>query len=316
MPTVRPGQFGTVARVERLSAADLGQSDVAFFFQSGGPKTVYVHAHLPDDPRDYEVELHVDVLAPTDVTMTSRTGSVGIGNVNNLVSVYFGQFPREKGIEWSATLTAPEGVEGDVCAVQLTRTLLQARSAHTRRVRFQGTRGDWLLDDECPYTAAAGAQPLHPVSAGRTITFGDEDSPAVPANQLHGVNRVIDDEEYRTFVMFKPSGDAIFVPLAELRWGWAITASRSDADADEGVNMPPWSATPVPPEQARGWRFERRTAAQNPAGAPTSEFPEWTQSAQYYDDAERRWYDSPTGEEVTTPFASAAAPSGGSGHAP
>ncbi len=247
-------QSTTAGTRTELNASDLQGVNLDFYWIAGGTQTVQVAATVRGSQLTAQVT-HT-VLTPTSVSMTSVTGSVGVGATgfpgDPPMSLYYGQSPTV-GIQWTCTATAPAGGDGVIAATQL-------NNSNRRRTQNSGTSqanssgGVYMLDTTVPYSAAV------PVTASASATWTSNDSPSTPLTsnlQEKSVNDL-----FRLYFMYKPAGaDSIWVTLMRLDWHWAGRTSRVGAPGSAGnVWTPPTGVS----------------SDVNPSGVASTELPTWT----------------------------------------
>ncbi|HEX7150387.1 MAG TPA: hypothetical protein VF618_02790 [Thermoanaerobaculia bacterium] len=229
------------------------------------------------------------VLAPTAVTMTTITHTVGVRNILTMLGrrlhLHFGHERYGKaGIRWACQATAPALRGGRIACTQLAR-LHRVRHLQDGS-RSQFTSGDeYVLDEVVHYDVGAEPdvecpdvreEPLNDedvddddgeeedpvtsvaIDAGQQGALAGEDSPGTlllteDATQV----RCEIDEAFRTYLCFKSAAaGSIWVTLALLEWDWRGTAERRNT--------------------AQVWHLLDRDNSVNPLGQPSRALPTWT----------------------------------------
>jgi hypothetical protein len=240
--------------VTPLADADKNGTTVNFFWIAGGSKTVQVNATVDGTPKSASVT--VNVLAPTNVTMTSVTGDIGVGPTgwpgDPPMNLYYGKSPKV-GIQWTCTAKAPAGGDGEIAGTQLSNSD-RKRTSNAGVVESNGSGGTYMLDTTVPYSSSV------PITAGASTTWSSNDSPSTPLTPNLSKKSVND--LFRMYFMYKPAGaDSIWVTLMRLDWDWAGRTTRVGAHGGAGNN---WTAA------------ASVSSNKDPSGTATSELPTWT----------------------------------------
>jgi hypothetical protein len=238
-----------------LAAGDLSGATVDFYWIDRGSKTVQVAATVRGASQSASVT--VNVLVPTDVTMTSVTGTVAVSNPGfpgSGLELHFGT-NATPGITWTFSAKAPAGGSGEIAGTQLDAPTHQ-RTLNSGVVQKRNPAGAMLLDTNVPYAASV------PIAAGAAATWTSSDTPGLPLSAT--LQSVTGRARFETYFMYKPAGaDSIWVTIGRLDWSWTGTTARAGAPASPANN---WGA-PTATSPAAG---------ANPAGAPSTQLPTWT----------------------------------------
>ncbi|MCC6536115.1 MAG: carboxypeptidase regulatory-like domain-containing protein [Bryobacterales bacterium] len=231
-----------------VTAADLQAPTIDFHWIAGGSHVVQASAQVAGATLTATVTF--TILAPTDLSMTSVTGAVGVGNPGfpgSGTELHFGT-NATPGITWTFTAKAPAGGAGQIAGTQLANTLrLRTDPTAVPPLQTFSSGGAWMLDNTVPYAAAVA------IAAGASATWTSDDTPGTPLTAPY-VQRSVTDS-FQIYFMYQSSeADSIWVTLGLLTWNW-----NGQADLAAGV----WSLT-----------SSGRTA--NPAGAASTALPVWT----------------------------------------
>ena len=221
----------TFAAVTNLSPSDLRQSSIAFYWVNGGDGrevsyTVTVNGQI------YSAKTTFNVKRPT-AALTTTTGSVTISDAWGELAMSFG-VRATPGITFSCSVT---GFPGSGAWYQVVNYTVR---------RYQENGGDW-------YTLSGSdvCDPLFPYPGGETTT----DSPLASLSEDIQERCVCD--ELSMYLMYKPTGTAIWVPLRKVDWDWSGHATRSGDT----------------------WTLQSSSHATNPASANCTIPPTWSGNA-------------------------------------
>jgi len=236
-----------------LAVGDKQQNNLTFYWISGGLKVVQVSATVGG--RNLLTLVSFNVFAPANVTCTSETGDVAVGNPgfpDADLELHYGT-NITSGIEWTCKAKAREGGSGQIAATQLTNKN-HTRTTNAGENQTLGTEGDWQLDNTVPYDSAV------PILAGASATWTSDDSPGTPLTD--GLSKKGADQKFRLYFMYKPDGiDSIWVTLQRLDWNWGGKTTRVGAPEGAGNNWnQPTDVDDTP----------------DPDGADSTELPTWT----------------------------------------
>jgi hypothetical protein len=237
-----------------LTATDLQGTNLDFHWIKGSSQTITVAATVRGSRLTAQVT--ENILAPTDVRMTSVTGDVGVGPTgwpgDPPMNLYYGKSPKV-GIQWSCTATTPAGGDGEIAGTQLNNSD-RKRTTNARVTQSNDSGGTYMLDTTVPYSASVS------ITAGTSATWTSNDSPSTPLTSDLRKKSVKD--LFRMYFMYKPAGaDSIWVTLMRLDWHWAGETTRVGAPSGTGNS---WTA-------ATGLGRDK-----DPSGTATTELPTWT----------------------------------------
>jgi hypothetical protein len=245
-------QSSTVATRTDLAAADLQGTNLDFYWIAGGTQAIQVSATAAGNALTASVTHHV--LVPTAVRMTSVTGHVGVGPTgwagDPPMNLYYGKSPRV-GIQWTCKATAPAGGAGQIAATQTTKSARTATS-NAGATQSNDTGGTFMLDTTVPYNSAIR------IAAGARATWSSNDSPS--SGLTADYQKETADDFFRTYFMYKPDGDSIWVTLMRLDWHWAGATTRVGAPGGASNHWNPVTGA---------------SSDTNPSGSATTELPLW-----------------------------------------
>jgi hypothetical protein len=238
--------------VSELSAPYRRSLQITFYWIAGGGQMVEVKARAGDTA--LVANVHYDVLAPSNVSMTSTTGAVGVG-FNKIpdtpwLALYYGT-QNQVGIKWTCKATAPKGGAGEFGLIQLVKRLNELIDNRGKPKIISDAQ--YALDTWVPYN-------------GLSIDVGDGKAEFLVANDNPDVELTADfskasvNESFRTYFMYRSRGDSIWVTLMRLDWHWAAETTRVGA---------PGSADNI-------WDPPRNVSTDtNPTGVQSTELPTW-----------------------------------------
>jgi Carboxypeptidase regulatory-like domain len=237
-----------------LSSGDMESENVALYWIGGGNKTVQVSASV-DGVSQLPFAANINVLAPTDIKMSSETGKLDkfMSAVHGQLLLGYGDVsPGAKhGIDFKCAATGPAGGEGQIAGTQLAsvdRSMTQNNDA----VRKFSTDASFQVDTTVPYDTAK------PIRAGTGAKWDASDSPG--ANLRPEIKRRSMNDKFRMYFMYRPGGaDSIWVTLARLDWDVAGATTRTGDPSANNWSQP----TDV-------------SATLNPTGVASTELPVWT----------------------------------------
>ncbi len=222
------------------------QPNLDFYWIAGVPQTVQVVATVRGTRLTAQVTHNV--LAPTSVSMTSKTAHVEVGDPGAIANppaltppyLFYGvdisvnlannlKNPMgswQFGINLSCEATAPLGGDGEIAVTQLVQFDLE-KTPNSGPTQTASSNGTFWLDTQVPY-----ANP-DPITAGNRAICSNGD---VPTMQLIATLRKASVKDFfRTYFMYKPAGaDSIWVTLMRLDWHWAGETTRVGAPAGTG----------------------------------------------------------------------------------
>ena len=153
-----------------LTSTDLQTATIDFHWIDGGKKGVQVSAQVAGVALTAAVTFNV--LAPTNVSMTSKTGGVYVSpGLNNpdAVQLHFGSGQRvegviELGIEFTFKATAPHNGKGEIAGFQLV-TISRSLTLNNGSILFN-THTSWSLNTTFPYGSVT-----NPIDADDSATW-------------------------------------------------------------------------------------------------------------------------------------------------
>ncbi len=196
------------AAVTNLSSSDLQQSSIAFYWVDGGngrevTYTVTVNEQI------YSAKTTFNVKRPT-ATLTTTTGSVTISDAWGALEMCFG-IPAAPGITFTRTVTEPPGFSGGSVAWFQRVPSTYRRKQDNDEVWWRRS-GISVCDSHFPF-------PGHPLNPDIC-----EDSPGTVLTPYEQRRTVSD--SFSMYVMYKPTGTAIWVPLRKVDWNWSGECHR------------------------------------------------------------------------------------------
>jgi hypothetical protein len=240
------GYEGTADRaaVSRLTADDLSQPKISFFWVNPGERRV-VRAKIRTKTGTQETFAETfDVKGPRVKSFTGTPGKNRLFNDRGGMTLQNGTPGVAPGVHWKWEIVLPSGHDGfikDLQTVQVSRLqvqLLQPGGTKTRQlawkhpnktephVQLDGTADDKPVD-EPQYTSGLHEEKR---KAGTTFAGRASDSPGTDLPSLATTVSVSDQFVY--YLMFKPDlanpQDAIWVPVARARWSWKVMARQRD----------------------------------------------------------------------------------------
>jgi hypothetical protein len=237
-------------------------NSVEFFWIEGGTFDVTVTASWSG--RDYSKTFTVKVLAPERVTMFGKAGAVGQHwhppGPRAGLWVEYGDRTGQQGMTWTFSAHLP--ADGRIGAVQLVN-FADARAAKGLS-QNRTSDGKWVLDTRCPYSDQKASdldvesKYVAWDSPGYCVwAVNPDEDPPMP-RRLNFVKSIF---AARTYFIYQPSGDSIWVALGRLEWGVS------------------WEATGEGPN----WRVRMLAQKRDPVGIESAELPTWS----------RNWTDIP-----------------------
>jgi len=253
-----------------LTSTDLQTATIDFHWIDGGKKGVQVSAQVAGVALTASVTFNV--LPPTDVSMTSKTGGVYVGHGDNAdaIQLYLGSGERgvdgviEPGIQFNFKATAPPNGKGKIAGFQLV-TISRSLTLNNGSILFN-THTSWSLNTTFPYGSVT-----NPIDADDSATWHHtnkhareeypmSDSPGIILEEAWSYFDI--DDHYQTWFMYKHiDKDSIWVPLGVLEWSWEASTSRNQGHGNS-------------------WRVPIiGHVPKDPSGALTTALPLWSQNA-------------------------------------
>ena len=254
--TVKSYTTGRASHIDMLSDTDLQAKEILFYWRASTGSSAVVTVQGTVGGKQLKATAKLEALAPTNVSMRSRTTTVRFGATPNFrQALSFGNdaAPDSVGIAFTFSAQAPRGGDGEIAGAQLisSRTCYTDIEAPPDAVPTCQGNPAFLLDNSFPV-----ADSIH-VSGGGSGTWTNNDSPQSGTQPFE--RTLSRSDGFRTYLVYKPSGaDSIWVSLGRLDWSWAGSARR-EGDGRRarwiGPLQPAWTA--------------------NPVGSATSELPQW-----------------------------------------
>jgi hypothetical protein len=240
---------------EDIARGDLFKQNLEFYWSAGGPTVISVVGTV-NGVRECAIALF-NVQSPSLDSFTSTTWPVQVIVVTNREekdTPYLrcgANLDDSPGIVWWVKVTPPAGGDGEIEFVQTLQMRWERSGKSTQRI----TISEWWLDGEVPYGGVKTSPPYAVVATVQTPRVGNADTPGPSLDP--GFVSYECTMSFTVYLMFKPRGDAIWVPLGKLDWGWNGMATSTD-------NGDTWA------KKSGDHRVN------NPTGVPTNEFPMWT----------------------------------------
>lgn len=224
----------TKAEVTHLSTEDRQQTNVYCYWYRGGADWE-VRCTVTVGGVQYEGHTTFDVKRPT-ATLTTTTGSVSINDSSGHREMSFGLVGGTPGIAFWGSVTPPEGFSGGSTAYfQVYDTVLRRRQRSSDGV-WERLTGGSVCDTWCPYPS---------------MGLYADDTPGTVLQTTWSHKTLSDSASM--YLMYKPSGTAIWVPLRKVVWSWWGSCHRTDElnnwsldssghSADPSVN---WTSEPI-----------------------------------------------------------------------
>jgi hypothetical protein len=226
------------AEVTALSRVDLASNDLAFYWVDGGERRVVTFTAFADGV-SASASVTFNVKRPT-AAINIKTGSVSTNPTWGPDTLSFGS-PAMPGISLCCTVEEPAGFTGGGTQwVQVIDHIARAVEYDDGSWRF--LMGENVCDTNYPYLAdsSANASPL--------LQILDDCRGVMVEDSISSTER------YSMFLMYKPTGAAIWVPLKKIDWNWSGQAYKSDT----------------------GWILDNCTYLTNPESADCITLPTWS----------------------------------------
>ena len=247
-----------------FDTADLKKQTIDFYWiqdSKGSPMDVRVDAVFPvkashcnnsctgaeDEWGAADAESKADVVAPTGVSLSSKTGQVLVSedpSLGCIPALHFGFYGTDtcpgaptgpNGIRWTFRATAPKGGAGDIDATQLierddARTPFPGPGSNPAPPI--GTHGQSLLDQCLRY--GNDDDKHEPIAESASATYTNGDSPDLPLSP--DWKTLNDTDTFSLYFVYKPSDEGglsaassranIWIPLGLLHWNWKGNATN------------------------------------------------------------------------------------------
>lgn len=245
------------AKPTDLEPADLQGVNLDFYWIKGGNETVQAAATVRGTRLTASVSYKV--LAPTNLSMTSVTGTVDVSDPHLGHTpgpwLHFGTYatnPKKPGINWTLKATAPAGGAGKLAATQLINPRRDITNNDDTTMTLN-SGNDFVLDTTTPYNSAVD------IAESAEATWKSNDTPAMSLPNV--IKAASANLHFKVYLMYRPAGDdseRIWVTVGLLEWFWKGKTTRT---GDPAANH--WTA-PTDVDNA-----------QNPAGAASWDLPRW-----------------------------------------
>ena len=162
------------------------------------------------------------------------------------------------GITYVGSVTTPSGGSGEIAFVQLITSFAYAEKMTPNSIirEVRTTHGSYVLDrgriDDQPFPQY---RPPVPIVGDWTRTITAPDGPAFPMTRMEGQTGAFYNSQFEVYLMYKPSGDSVWVTLQSLEWNLLMGCS--------------WDA------KAHRW-VVYGIAPQCPQGYESTELPQWS----------------------------------------
>jgi hypothetical protein len=150
-----------------------------------------------------------------------------------------------------SVIDVPSGCEGTLEYVQIVDTCRQLRIGSKD---FRRKSSGYILDKRDPWRSVE-------ITSPGNFTFYAKDSPAQPV--VDKLSFVAADDKFKTWLLWRPSGESTRIPLAKTEWSWKAKATKTGSS---GGCADDWTISA--PEANGG------------TGAETTEMPTWTDNTE------------------------------------
>ncbi|MBX3245341.1 MAG: hypothetical protein KF685_12895 [Acidobacteria bacterium] len=241
--TVTDGEAVKAEKID-LVEADLGQSQISFYWIDGGSSLDATYT-VTINGVPHSAIAKFNVMKPTS-TLSSTTSNVSLGTVlisqmpnESIFALHYGNAFETPGIRFDASVTPPSGVSGQVVWARVANTIRKRTPTGESQQTLQGIGLDGVFPD------------LPDIGE-------NEDSPYQPAEPPCSYTFISANDSFTTWILFKPSVanvTTIYVPLKKVSWSWSGTATRGT--------------------ECNSWTLTNASRTQNPTGVNTIDYPEW-----------------------------------------
>lgn len=231
--------------VIEISAQQLSQSEITFYWLDPGAKTVTVNCKIGG--QSFSTQTTIDVYAP-DATLATTLGTARLNDARTRVGL-FSDADSVDGIVFTGNVTVPQNLPstlqgGGWCFLQTITVALTAidHNGVSMHSQFNGIHS---LDTVLPYEPVPTTDPYYlpyyPISLvdGTTGPKTASDAPSMaliydtsgPVPQTLPFRRVsFQNESFSMYMMYQPGGiGSIFVPLKVVNWSFSITVNRDES---------------------------------------------------------------------------------------
>jgi hypothetical protein len=217
--------------------------------------TLTVSASVDGEPSS--ASLAFEILAPTGVSLTSKTQSVNIDTDGDGDPALIFSDPQIKGlgIAFQGMLTASS--DGEIAYLQLIRPYRSHTTVSGTVKTIDSKQNDWL-DDSKQAQASTQAGVFQflptPATAGTRTTLLGDDAPSNPLGTSD--TKSVAQDSFKLYMMYRPSlPNAIWVTLAQLLWSWEGVAQKGATGS---------------------WALVSSSHSIDPTGSVSAELPMWS----------------------------------------
>lgn len=254
----------------------LKKPTIEFHWVDGGAgravKAKCVFKSLTGTETTKEISATFDVKAPVMDKFAATTDRVRLRPAPPAATqrISFGDPVIQHGIRWDWKITVPSTHDGWVKDVQTIKIdNVAVTTAGVRMVRAvpgtTKTSPDYHLDTDNPYSLPNDYPPCpgFPHKVAKGASFADTSTIDTPSNPVQGNKYLKIDRDFRYYVMYKPdTPEAIWVPVAKAEWN-----CHGEANLDPATGK---------------WSLTGTSGGITSAGAPTTEFPEFTSNCKLH----------------------------------
>ena len=238
IPGTRVGGFTASSSSGTVGQLNLQNISQTFYWVDGGDNR-QVGLTCRVGTEQFSKHTTFNVKRPT-ATVTTVTDQVVANSL--AATIRFGRQPPS-GIEFTPSVTVPQGFSGDTQWIQLV-------DSTRRRRKSDGVWQRW---------AGAGLDSVYPYWASGSTN----DSPAISFSPSSNSGLTIIEmtvaDSFEMYLMFKPSGtNSIWVPLRKVSWSWSAAGTYDGNTVTLGSS----------------------NHSTNPSGVDTTDHPAWTRNAQ------------------------------------
>ena len=217
-----------------ITAKELAADPIGFYWTTAGKKTIKV---------DY-VDSATGKNGTNSVTVTVEEPKAKYKAVAGTASFVLGQGPvlkfnvgpGGKGINFTADVTAPKSFGGEIRYTQTIDNLANAGLVLADK-KFTTESTGTQLDNEENYGSIFGSAASATLAAAATDTIAANDSPAILGGEAYKEATSIfygtkdSPIRFHMYVMFKATGQSIWVPVSLINWNMWMTNDRTSATA-------------------------------------------------------------------------------------
>jgi hypothetical protein len=268
----------TDAKLLELTESDLQQKKITFYWVDAADGRIVLTKFRRKSGGSGQVAFTFDVKGPTVNSFTGDAGETQKEKKTGLLLwMRFGKPLEAPGVRWKWEITMPGTHAGFIKDVQTvltdrTKTLrLKPGGAETHKFVWRHPTKtkphiqlDGDSDNQASYTAGLYEGKT---AAGKTLTSGYRGIEDSPHTELPPLGTVVSvNDQFTYYLMFKPETDkpqdpqdAIWVPIAKVKWFWKATATNSD----RGWMLSPEKMKPSPEKKSVEFPLYESNAADN-----------------------------------------------------